>query len=65
VIFIMDNPTDPNTGGTPAADPNGGSTYTPPAAPVEPVVETPVETPAPEVGGDTGSGEQPGGAPVV
>ncbi len=77
------NPTDPNAGGTPVVDPNagapvadapmGGSVYTPPAAPVEPVVETPVETPAPlgdqptpEVGGEQNPGGQPtGGTPMV
>lgn len=51
-------PVDPNAGQQPADAPMGGSVYTPPAAPVEPVVP-PAETP------DVPT-EQPGNdAPVV
>lgn len=65
------NPTDPNAGQPVADAPMGGSVYTPPAAPVEPVVppaETPVETPAPETPAETPVplGDQPTpGEPVV
>lgn len=71
------DPADPNAG-QPAQDaPMGGTTYTPPAAPlgdqptsepvVPPVAETPAETPAPlgdQPTSDEG-GQQPGGAPAA